>query len=127
MNIINSIISWLDLQVGFSKKAQMCLTQERLGGQSARYSYNLLGMDILPELQKGTPTKSGDFYLFLVEGNGILLQQHPEVFKYDAETKKWWWGQENIPNFSHYALVSDYENVMEKALNNAELRLSEKV
>ncbi len=107
MNFLNSIKSWLNLNIGISKKAQMCLVIERLGGQSADYSYNLLGMDILPELQKGTPAQSGAFYLFLEESNGLFLEQYPEVFKYDAETKKWWWGQENTPKFSHYTLVSD--------------------
>lgn len=125
MKFLNSITSWLDLQVGFSKKAQMCLIQERLGGQSAVESYHCRGDDIIPELREGKPILSGVYYLYEVSEGGLFLIKLPEVMKYNADTGLWL-DKENsfIRSYTHYIHVSEHSSVMEKALKNAKLRIS---
>ncbi|MEE9338805.1 MAG: hypothetical protein V3U87_12065 [Methylococcaceae bacterium] len=123
MKFLNSITSWLDLQVGFSKKSQRCLTIERLGSQPASVGYYCLAGDVIPELKSGKPTISGNYYLFEVWESGVL-SRFDEARYYDANIGLWRGSQNStIPPFTHYIPISEYNSVMEKSVENAKARV----
>jgi hypothetical protein len=125
MNFLNSIKSWLDLNIGISKKAQMCLAIEGLGGQSASLSYHCMGEDIIPELKQGKPIFSDCYYLYRVTDGGRYLESLEQVMKYDANSGTWLDSENTFTkSFTHYIPIFEHTYVMEKALENAKFRIS---